>query len=915
MAAGLEIYNSVVNQLGSPAIYSATFANRPAAGFTGRLFVSTDTNELYRDTGTAWVLIGAGGGGGGITTLNGLTASSQLFATATTGTDFGITSTGSTHTFALPDASATARGVINTTSQTIAGQKTFNTSVSIGSQTANSSHILSSGTAGLAWTASNFAIPAAIPINTILISNTGTYPTLTGVGNLLIGVQAGLSLTSGTNNTFFGRNTGRGITTGTNNVIIGYSDATNIPSASTNIQHFLSGYGYRNNDASTIPSTKHVFIGGGFDIATAQTTYYFGQMPFTADAASVGITFHAPSGNGTDITGASYTEAAGRGTGTGNGGQFNIATSTPGTTGTTLGTLTNRVQVSGQGAFIGIHQSPSTQALAITGDTIVNNGFIQAADVYASVGSGGTYAIFSNNTATYQNGFTTTAGSVYGSLVSSEIKNINTGTVDQDSFLTGSFSGLYANFAAAGSTVTNTQASGGIRSTAANTIYRQIRSGSTTGTFTHLSGLQINGIDNKSASAITITNGYGIIINSLTEYTGTATITNRWGIYQDGASDNNYFAGRVNVGSNSINTSAIVNITSTTAGFLMPRMTDTQKTAIASPASGLMVYDTVNLAPSYYNGTSWVNLGTGGGGGITSLNGLTASTQTFATGTSGTDVNWSSATSTHTLNIPNASNTASSRGLIIAGAQTIGGDKIIRGSGTGTGTASLTCQNSSGTAALTVRDNLSLLINGSITSTNTIDLSSTATTALTLTRSGNLDQGHTMVSSTTGGVASSGSGNQSLISFTGTINNTATNTSTFRSIFLNHTFTAIQTGGAYRGIDIIAPSTVTGGGTITYFRCGTSTTADIFVVQPTTVTFGDAVNIAVNTTTGTKIGTATTQKIGFWNVAPVAQPTTAVASATYSSPGAGTTIKTDDTFDGYTLQQVVRALRNIGILA
>ncbi|NDD85851.1 hypothetical protein EBZ38_16445 [bacterium] len=46
----------------------------------------------------------------------------------------------------------------------------------------------------------------------------------------------------------------------------------------------------------------------------------------------------------------------------------------------------------------------------------------------------------------------------------------------------------------------------------------------------------------------------------------------------------------------------------------------------------------------------------------------------------------------------------------------------------------------------------------------------------------------------------------------------------------------------------------------------------------------------------------------------VYQETTAVGSATVSSPGAGSTIKTDDTFDGYTLQQVVKALRNQGLL-
>jgi hypothetical protein len=42
---------------------------------------------------------------------------------------------------------------------------------------------------------------------------------------------------------------------------------------------------------------------------------------------------------------------------------------------------------------------------------------------------------------------------------------------------------------------------------------------------------------------------------------------------------------------------------------------------------------------------------------------------------------------------------------------------------------------------------------------------------------------------------------------------------------------------------------------------------------------GDAGNITVGTTTGTKIGTATTQKLGFYNATPVVQPI-AVADAT-----------------------------------
>jgi hypothetical protein len=69
MSAGIEIYNYVSNQKGSPAIYTDVFANRPAPGFIGRLFVSSDTLELYRDNGAGWDLI-SGGGGGGVNIYN-----------------------------------------------------------------------------------------------------------------------------------------------------------------------------------------------------------------------------------------------------------------------------------------------------------------------------------------------------------------------------------------------------------------------------------------------------------------------------------------------------------------------------------------------------------------------------------------------------------------------------------------------------------------------------------------------------------------------------------------------------------------------------------------------------------------------------------------------------------------------------
>jgi hypothetical protein len=49
----------------------------------------------------------------------------------------------------------------------------------------------------------------------------------------------------------------------------------------------------------------------------------------------------------------------------------------------------------------------------------------------------------------------------------------------------------------------------------------------------------------------------------------------------------------------------------------------------------------------------------------------------------------------------------------------------------------------------------------------------------------------------------------------------------------------------------------------------------------------DAVDIATGTTTGTKIGTATTQKLGFWDKTPVVQPTTGISGATFVADSGG----------------------------
>jgi hypothetical protein len=79
-------------------------------------------NYFYFDTTTSTIKVCRNastqvsiGGGGGTFTLNGLTTNPQLFAVGSSGTDFTILSSGSTHTFNLPTASAVNRGLLSTT--------------------------------------------------------------------------------------------------------------------------------------------------------------------------------------------------------------------------------------------------------------------------------------------------------------------------------------------------------------------------------------------------------------------------------------------------------------------------------------------------------------------------------------------------------------------------------------------------------------------------------------------------------------------------------------------------------------------------------------------------------------------------------------------------------------------------------
>ena len=101
----------------------------------------------------------------------------------------------------------------------------------------------------------------------------------------------------------------------------------------------------------------------------------------------------------------------------------------------------------------------------------------------------------------------------------------------------------------------------------------------------------------------------------------------------------------IGVSTANIDPSAQLDVTSTTKGFLPPRMTEVQKIAISSPASGLLVYQTDGASGYYYyDGSIWKQglgpqgaAGAAGASGQTNTSLLYSSSAIYADGAAPTD--------------------------------------------------------------------------------------------------------------------------------------------------------------------------------------------------------------------------------------------------------------------------------------
>jgi hypothetical protein len=118
----------------------------------------------------------------------------------------------------------------------------------------------------------------------------------------------------------------------------------------------------------------------------------------------------------------------------------------------------------------------------------------------------------------------------------------------------------------------------------------------------------------NTGSAVSVTNNYALLINNQTANTGTVTYTNRWGVYQEGSSDLNYFAANVLIGS-STNSGQALQVTGT--GIISSSLTAASFIPSGStvPTNGLYL-PTTNTIAFATNGSERIRISSSGNVGL-----------------------------------------------------------------------------------------------------------------------------------------------------------------------------------------------------------------------------------------------------------------------------------------------------------
>lgn len=558
------VFNGIINQKGAPAVYTDVLANRPAAGYRGRLFINNDgSGGIYYDTGITWSLL-ASPSGGSTPTLQDVTTAGSVTSTNITAAAFIVTG-GTANQFLKGDGSLDSSTYITATSTNTLTNKSGN----ISQWTNDSGYITNAALAGYLTTA------AAAATYLTIATAAATYLT----GNQTISLSGDISGSGAT-----------AITT-----TIGANKITNT---------MLAGI------ASSISSGLLLFGSGGNAFNVNAAVYYDGTYLTANNFLTGGKYFVQGGSGGTDKI--SYDGAGG----------FFVVTDFD-TLNLQAGVNdANKRQINfytglTQAAYIDISANFwSTQTLSTsdnskkfaTTEFVKSQGYITTATTITAgtgISVSGTTNVTVTNTGTLQqtttNGNTSTNGIALTVSTTSDALTITktntgnaitaTGIVNLSLTVAMTNASQYnqiTNLIYSGANTTNTVQSiyagtlgqfgyfgTGAATYNAKTIAAGVVGkgyiGTTGGSYNKLSGVGAS-LEFKDNTNVTFASNFYALAPYVTSgqtYTGTITnfcgvyiddtkgntdipalgITNSWGIYQAGTNDNNYYAGKVLIGS------------------------------------------------------------------------------------------------------------------------------------------------------------------------------------------------------------------------------------------------------------------------------------------------------------------------------------------------------------------------------
>ena len=588
---------------------NSTAANRFALGESNVTLKSNESITLWYDATTdRWRPIDyrASAGGSGITTLNTLTASTQTFNTGTSGSDFNISSSTSTHTFNIPNADAyndnygagsNVRGLISTGTQSFAGTKRFLQPIEVGQVLYTSGAVKFFG-AGSGIVTFKVADTAGTWTMTLPSSTGSNGQVLTTNGS---GVTSWTTISGGGDITDGGNTTGSAITIGTNDAF---------------------GLNFETSGVTRMSITGGASTGGATTIAQI--------------ASNTNNIVHDVLNLRTNITGAPTTNF-------GEGILFQAKSST--TDNQDLARIaaywTTATHASREGALsFQLGDAAGALAEVMKLDRITSTGLL-------SIGST-TPVTLSNAGLTGATNFTIASGSSTLTIGQQAGQiNINTNSTNSIYIHNNANSASSTAGVSLGAANNFTQTSG-----TRNMVFMDSNFAPTSGTAVHNSMAFINTF-NQTGGANGITRSINIAptITAVADYRAleiASNGTNVKGIYQTGSTATNNFVGRTSFGTTSApNASALIDMVSTSLGFGLPAMTSTQRDAISSPRQGLVVYNTTDDKISIRRSSDWVDVAPD----RAILNAQTGTTYTLVIGDAGKTVTMDNA-SAMTLTIP-----------------------------------------------------------------------------------------------------------------------------------------------------------------------------------------------------------------------------------------------------------------------